>query len=54
MTRLSLNKIVTQLRRAVLPSDSGDVSDGQLVAQFIGQHDEAAFEAPVRRHGPMV
>jgi RNA polymerase sigma factor (sigma-70 family) len=54
MPVLSLNKIVTQLRRAVRLSDGGDWSDGQLLDQFIGQHDEAAFEALVKRHGPMV
>jgi RNA polymerase sigma-70 factor (ECF subfamily) len=54
MPVVSLNKIVTQLRRAVPLPDGGDLSDGQLLAQFIGRHDEAAFEALVKRHGPMV
>ncbi len=54
MTLPSLNELATQLRRAVVPAHGGDLSDGQLLAQFIGQHDEAAFEALVRRHGPMV
>jgi RNA polymerase sigma factor (sigma-70 family) len=54
MSLLSLNKVATQLRQASLPSDGSDLSDGQLLAQFIGQHDEAAFEALVKRHGPMV
>jgi RNA polymerase sigma-70 factor (ECF subfamily) len=31
-----------------------DLSDGQLLARFITQHDEAAFAALVKRHGPMV
>jgi len=52
MTVLSLNEIVTQLR-VVLP-DGGELTDGQLLAQFIGRHDEAAFSALVKRHGPMV
>jgi RNA polymerase sigma factor (sigma-70 family) len=52
MAELSLNKIVTQLRRFVLPG--GDLTDGQLLAQFIGQRDEAAFTALVQRHGRMV
>jgi hypothetical protein len=54
MAVLSLNKIVTQLRRTVLLSDRGDLSDGQLLAQFVSQHDEDAFTALMRRHGPMV
>jgi RNA polymerase sigma factor (sigma-70 family) len=30
------------------------VSDRELLSRFIGQHDETAFRAIVRRHGPMV
>ena len=29
-------------------------TEGQLVARFVAARDEAAFEAIVRRHGPMV
>ena len=32
----------------------GTLSDGQLLDRFAGQRDEAAFEALVLRHGPMV
>jgi RNA polymerase sigma factor (sigma-70 family) len=32
----------------------GGLTDGQLLARFIDGHDEAAFAALVRRHGPMV
>ena len=32
----------------------GGLSDGQLLERFAVRHDEAAFEALVRRHGPMV
>jgi RNA polymerase sigma factor (sigma-70 family) len=53
MAVLSLQEILTRLRRAaLLPND--DVSDGQLLAQFIGERDEGAFETLVKRHGPMV
>jgi RNA polymerase sigma factor (sigma-70 family) len=38
----------------VLRPDGADRSDGQLLASFIEQKDEAAFETLVRRHGPMV
>ncbi|MHB1558503.1 MAG: RNA polymerase sigma factor [Isosphaeraceae bacterium] len=30
------------------------LSEGQLLAQFVGERDEVAFEAIVSRHGPMV
>jgi RNA polymerase sigma factor (sigma-70 family) len=53
MAALSLHEIVTQMRWALLPP-GGDVSDGQLLTRFIGQHDEAAFATLVKRHGPMV
>jgi RNA polymerase sigma factor (sigma-70 family) len=32
----------------------GGLSDGRLLERFAAQRDEAAFEALVRRHGPMV
>jgi RNA polymerase sigma-70 factor (ECF subfamily) len=38
----------------MLHKDTGSVSDGALLQLFISQRDEAAFEALVRRHGPMV
>jgi RNA polymerase sigma factor (sigma-70 family) len=33
---------------------AGGVTDGQLLDQFVARREEAAFEALVRRHGPMV
>jgi RNA polymerase sigma-70 factor (ECF subfamily) len=36
------------------PQDGVGWTDGQLLASFIDEKDEAAFEALVRRHGPMV
>ena len=32
----------------------GPSSDGELLERFVARRDEAAFEAIVRRHGPMV
>jgi RNA polymerase sigma factor (sigma-70 family) len=49
-----MNSVIRQLRRAVLRQDAAGRTDGQLLASFIDQKDEAAFEALVRRHGPMV
>ena len=49
----TLHKIMAQLRRIALPPED-DVTDGQLLGRFIGQHDEDAFAALVKRHGSMV
>jgi RNA polymerase sigma factor (sigma-70 family) len=49
-----MNTVIRHLRRAVLLQDGADRTDGELLASFIDEKDEAAFEALVRRHGPMV
>jgi RNA polymerase sigma-70 factor (ECF subfamily) len=54
MANRRLNPILPQFRRAVLLPDGAGLSDGQLLAYFVEQREEAAFEALVRRHGPMV
>jgi RNA polymerase sigma factor (sigma-70 family) len=43
-----------QPRRADLLRTGGERTDGQLLEHFVTCRDEAAFEALVRRHGPMV
>jgi len=48
------NTIIRHLRRAVLFHEGAGLTDGQLLAAFINRKDETAFEAMVRRHGPMV
>jgi RNA polymerase sigma factor (sigma-70 family) len=53
MATSRLSGVLCQLRRAALLRDGG-MSDVQLLACFIARRDEAAFEALVRRHGPMV
>jgi RNA polymerase sigma factor (sigma-70 family) len=45
-----MNSVLRHLNRAAL----GGLTDGQLLEQFLSRRDEAAFEALVRRHGPMV
>jgi RNA polymerase sigma factor (sigma-70 family) len=42
------------LRRAALLDGADGLRDGQLLEAFLAERDEAAFEALVRRHGPMV
>jgi RNA polymerase sigma factor (sigma-70 family) len=49
-----MNGVIKHLRRAALLPDGAGHSDGQLLIWFIERGDEAAFEALVRRHGPMV
>jgi RNA polymerase sigma factor (sigma-70 family) len=46
-------KLAEQLL-AVLLRDRAGLTDGQLLECFIARRDDAAFEALVRRHGPMV
>ncbi len=54
MAMAQMDTVIRHLRRAVLRQDGAGRTDGQLLASFINQKDEAAFEALVRRHGPMV
>jgi RNA polymerase sigma-70 factor (ECF subfamily) len=46
--------MIQHLRRAMLRRELASLTDGQLLGHYIEQRDEAAFEALVRRHGPMV
>src|SRR5436305_8490495 len=54
MATAQMDTVIRRLRRAALRQDGASRTDGQLLASFIEQKDEAAFEALVRRHGPMV
>src|SRR5262245_60836440 len=46
--------VLTQLRRLAGVGELGSWPDRRLVERFTADRDEAAFEALVRRHGPMV
>src|SRR5947199_7100214 len=54
MATSRLDPILQQLRRTVLRTDELARTDGQLLGAYIDHRDEAAFEALVRRHAPMV
>src|SRR4051794_40469503 len=54
MTDSHGNGLLDHLRRAVLLNDGAGLTDGQLLGRFVASHDQAAFEALVRRHGGMV
>jgi RNA polymerase sigma factor (sigma-70 family) len=47
-------RLIHHLRRAALLQKGGGLTDGQLLQCFVTDRDDVAFEALVRRHGPMV
>lgn len=48
------SRILRHLRRMALRQAGGGPEDVQLLERFLAERDEAAFEALVQRHGPMV
>ena len=54
MATTKMDTVMRHLRRVMLRQDGAGWTDGQLLASFIDHKDEAAFEALVHRHGPMV
>jgi len=49
-----MNRVIHQLRKLALAQDGVERTDGQLLECFVSRKEEAAFEALVLRHGPMV
>jgi RNA polymerase sigma factor (sigma-70 family) len=49
-----MNAVLRHLRRAALINCGDGPSDASLLESFLACRDEAAFEALLRRHGPMV
>jgi RNA polymerase sigma factor (sigma-70 family) len=49
-----LTELTHELSRVLLRRDGADLTDAQLLTRFAERGDEAAFEALVRRHAPMV
>ncbi|HEV3117918.1 MAG TPA: RNA polymerase sigma factor, partial [Gemmataceae bacterium] len=54
MAAVPMHGVVRQIRRAALLQDADRPSDDQLLSLYLFRRDEEAFEAIVRRHGPMV
>ena len=54
MATLQLNRLIESLHRAAAVPNGAGLSDAQLLNRYISTRDEPAFEAIVRRHGPMV
>jgi RNA polymerase sigma factor (sigma-70 family) len=49
-----LNKVIQHLRTVLERQDTAGITDAALLKRYIHERDEAAFEALLRRHGPMV
>ncbi|MCI0464455.1 MAG: sigma-70 family RNA polymerase sigma factor [Gemmataceae bacterium] len=49
-----MSSVIHHVRRTAFLQDGGGMTDGQLLECFLARQEEAAFEALVRRHGPMV
>src|SRR6516225_1918293 len=54
MLTAGLGNVLDRLRTAASLQDTLCLTDGQLLERFVAGRDEVAFEALVRRHGPMV
>jgi RNA polymerase sigma factor (sigma-70 family) len=54
MTTTQMTPIIQHLRRAALAQYGPGMTDAQILESFLAVHDEAAFEALLRRHGSMV
>jgi RNA polymerase sigma factor (sigma-70 family) len=54
MARHPLDSVLDRLRNTASQHQDALLTDRQLLEQYIAKRDETAFEALVRRHGPMV
>lgn len=54
MATAQMNRVIQHLRRSALWRNGSGMTDGQLLECFVARREEAAFEALVERHGPMV
>jgi RNA polymerase sigma factor (sigma-70 family) len=54
MSDAQVDVALRHIRRLATSPTNCQLSDGELLQRFAGQHDEAAFEALLSRHGAMV
>lgn len=53
MSHAQLNAVLGQIHQLSVPADA-NLTDAQLLERFLHQHDQTAFAALVKRHGPLV
>src|SRR3954468_19580333 len=54
MASAQANPVLRHIRVLARADPTNELSDPELLARFTAARDEAAFEALVRRHGPLV
>src|SRR5262249_2606293 len=54
MVKGQLSRMLRTIRTAVHGPAARDLTDRSLLERFAAEHDDAAFETLVERHGPMV
>lgn len=54
MAKGPMQSVLQHIRSLVVAQEAAGLADSPLLERFLTQRDEAAFEALVRRHGPMV
>ena len=54
MAKEHLQQAVDTIRRLASAQEYADLADGELLKRFLTRRDHAAFEAIVRRYGPMI
>jgi hypothetical protein len=54
MSEHAVSAFIDRLRRATVLRGADKILDAELLERFLTGHEEAAFEALVQRHGPMV
>src|SRR4051794_38891206 len=54
MASAQYGAVLRQIRRLFDGGSVAGMTEGQLLERFVSRRDEAAFEALVARHGPMV
>jgi len=54
MATTPMSRVVSHLRRVALLREADRLTDAQLLEFFLVRGEDAAFEALVRRHGPMI